>query len=119
VVERTKTVYKDWIVIHRNIPRTERFGIGLRVDNLFLDLLELLRKATYAQPPYKVELLFEALNKTDALRFFLQVMWEARLFQNGKFISLGNQIEDIGKMIGGWRKGLLTKTSGTKSEERK
>lgn len=91
------------------MPRTERFGIGLKVDTLFLDLLELLRKATYAPTQQKIAILEDCLNKTDSLRFFIQIMWETRLMANTQFASLGNEIENIGKMIGGWRKGLLTK----------
>ncbi len=91
------------------MPRTERFGIGLKVDILFLDLLELLRKATYTPTQQKIAILEDCLNKTDSLRFFIQIMWETRLMTNTQFASLGNEIENIGKMIGGWRKGLLTK----------
>lgn len=119
VVEKAKAGYKDWIIIHRNIPRTERFGIGLKVDNLFLDLLELLRKATYATVPQKVPILEEGLSKTDSLRFFIQIMWETKLISNPQFTSLGSDIENIGKMIGGWRKGLLTKTPANQTGERK
>jgi hypothetical protein len=109
VVEKVKSGYKNWIPIHRNMPRTERFGIGLKVDILFLDLLELLRKATYTPTQQKIAILEDCLNKTDSLRFFIQIMWETRLMTNTQFASLGNEIENIGKMIGGWRKGLLTK----------
>ncbi len=106
-------------MIHRNLPRTERFGVGLRVDVLFLDLLELLRKATYSPVPQKINLLEECLGKTDSLRFFIQLMWETRLIPNDQFTVLGNEIENIGKMIGGWKKGMVTKTPTTTIGERK
>ena len=92
------------------MPRTERFGIGLRIDTLFLDLLELLRKATYANITHKIPLLEDALLKTDSLRFFLQISWETKILPNDQFVNLGKEIEEIGKMTGGWKKGLLTKT---------
>ena len=34
-----------------------------------------------------------------------------------QFTTLGKDVESIGKMIGGWRKGLLTKTSGIPEEK--
>ncbi len=59
------------------------------------------------------------LVKTDNIRFFLQIMWEAKILSNQQFTTLGNDIENIGKMIGGWRKGLLIKTPAKKAGERK
>ena len=100
------------------MPRTERFGIGTKIDILFLDLLELLRRATYAPLPKKIETLEACLNKTDSLRFFTQIAWETHLIPNAQFTSLGDDIEAIGKMVGGWRKGLLNKTSTARVEER-
>jgi len=73
----------------------------------------------YAGLSQKASVLEEALGKTDSLRFFIQIMWETKLIANTQFTSLGTEIETIGKMIGGWRKGLLTKTPATKAGERK
>ncbi|MGI0134737.1 MAG: four helix bundle protein [Candidatus Micrarchaeaceae archaeon] len=110
MVERTKDVYRAWLPIHRDMARTERFGIGTRIDSLFLDLLDLLRKTTYANGEGKIGYLSEAIVKTDALRFFLQLAWEAKIVPNKQYIALAAEIEEVGRMIGGWKKGLLTKT---------
>lgn len=75
-MEKSKATYRDWVIMHRNIPRTEHFGIGMKVDALFLDLLELLRKATYASISQKAAILEECMGKTDSLRFFIQIIWE-------------------------------------------
>ena len=109
VLEKAKTVYKKWIETHRNLPRTQRFGIGSKTDFLFLELLELLRKAMYAPMQIRIELLQEASGKVDSIRFFFQLLWEAQLVPNNQYISLGSEIENLGKMIGGWKKGLVSK----------
>lgn len=114
-----KGAYKAWIPIHRNMARTERFGIGTRIDILFLDLLELLRKAAYAGHADKIPLLSEALLKTDALRFFLQLAWELSLIATDRYVPLGQEIEEIGRMAGGWKKGLVMKTPPKTGGERK
>lgn len=105
--------------MHRNIERTVRFGLGTKIDVLFLDLLELLRKATYTPINRKLTLLEDASNKIDSLRFFFQLLWEAHLVSNKQYISFGAEIENVGKIIGGWKKGLISKTSAIKAEERK
>lgn len=118
VLEKTKTAYNEWIIIHRNMPRTERFGIGSKIDFLFLESLEIIRKAAFSEINQKIGLLEVVLDKIDSLRFFIQIAWEAHLIPNNQFISLGGNIENIGKMLGGWRKGLIIKTSAIKTEER-
>lgn len=105
--------------MHRNIERIARFGIGTKVDILFLDLLELLRKATYTPINKKLVLLEATSDKIDSLRFFFQLLWETKLVSNKQYISLGAEIEGIGKIIGGWKKGIISKTSAIKAEERK
>lgn len=110
MLERAKTTYKLWLVVHRKMARSERFGIGDRIDSLWLDLLDALRKATYATPTEKIASLDEALRRVDAVRFFLQVAWESKLMSQSHFISLGKDIEEIGRMVGGWKKGILAKT---------
>lgn len=112
-------MYKKWVEIHRNIERTVKFGLGAKIDNLFIELLELLRKSVYTPANKKIVLLEEASNKIDSSRFFLQLLWEMRLVSNKQYILLETDIQDLGKIVGGWKKGLLSKTSAFVAEERK
>ena len=91
------------------MARSERFGIGDRIDVLWLDLLDSLRKAAYAPINQKLSALEEAIRAVDVVRFFIQVAWESELMAQSHFISLGKDVEEIGRMVGGWKKGLLTK----------
>lgn len=100
------------------MPRTERFGIGTRLDSTFLEVLEALRRATYIKKEEKIPFLEYAINKTDSLQFFLQLAWEIKLIPNEKYIQLAKEIEEIGRMVGGWRKGIQKKTSAYTTEER-
>lgn len=100
------------------MPRLERFGLGNLIEESFLKLLDTLRKATYANINNKISLLEIATDKVDALRFFTQMTWETRIISNNNFAGLGEKIEEIGRMIGGWRKGLLAKTSASNAEEK-
>lgn len=92
------------------MARSERFGIGDRIDTLWLDLLESLRRAVYAPISEKIPRLDEAIRNADAIRFFLQIAWESKLMAQVHFIALGKDIEETGRMLGGWKKGVLAKT---------
>ena len=109
VIERTKAAYKIWLIVHRKMARSERFGIGDRIDKLWLELLDSLRKAAFAPLDKKVLALDAVIRVIDAVRFFIQIAWESGLMAESHFISLGKDIEEIGRMVGGWRKGILEK----------
>jgi len=117
VIEHLKNAYKQWIAIERNLPKCERFGLGQRIDLLFTDLLDVLQRASFSPIESKISLLSDSLVKIDSLRFFIQLCWELKLIPSKQFTTLGKDVESIGKMIGGWRKGLLTKTSGIPEEK--
>ena len=92
------------------MARDERFGIGAKIDVLLLDLLETLRKASFVETAGKPGMLSTALGMADSLRFFLQIAWESKLIPNKQYEELAGGVEEIGRMTGGWRKGLLSKT---------
>ncbi len=92
------------------MPKTERVGIGQKVDIAFLSTLELTFRASYLPPAEKVILLGKAISQLDVLKFFLQLAWEAKNVSNGRFAELISLLEEVGRMLGGWRKGLLNKT---------
>jgi hypothetical protein len=110
VIEHAKKVYIRWLPIRRNIARDERFGIGKRIDELLILTLEHLREAAYAGGNAKIALLGQAIRHIDLLRFFLQLAWEGKVIEQKHYIVLATEIESLGKMVGGWRKGLLAKT---------
>ncbi len=40
VLQKEKTLYKDWILVCRNFPKVERLGIGNKIEQTFLEVLE-------------------------------------------------------------------------------
>jgi hypothetical protein len=47
----------------------------------------------------------------DILKLFLQIAWENKLIPSEKYIELSTKLQEIGRMLGGWKKGLLSKTN--------
>ena len=117
VLEQVKDTYKRWIPIQRSMPKGERFGLGQKIDFLFIALLETLHRAAYSPANSKAAFLTEASLTIDSLRFFLQLAWELKLIPSKQFTLIGQEIESIGKMTDGWRKGFLPKTPAEAGEK--
>ncbi len=109
VLVKEKEVYKYWVTLHRDFPKVERFGIGQKIEQSFLDLLELTFTSVYLAPEQKIVLLGRTIAKMDNLKFFMQLAWEAKLIPTDKFAKISLDLEEIGRMLGGWRKGLQEK----------
>lgn len=67
----------------------------------------------YMTPEQKVIVLGKVISKLDTLKFFMQLAWESKLIPQVKYIELSQKLEEIGKMLGGWRKGLQSPSEQT------
>ena len=97
-------------MLHRNFPRVERFGLGRRIEQLFLDVFELGCISSFSAVEQKIVTLSQVISKIDVLKFFLQLAWESKLIHTEPYAELLEKIEEIGRMFGGWRRGLKSKT---------
>ncbi len=118
VIEHVLAVYKQWYQYRDHFPKKARYSLGDKIDTLFIEILELLFVASYQNPEAKLPTLETAIKKTDILKFFLRIAWEIRALDDKKYLSLSEKTQELGRMIGGWRKGLLTKTPPAWRRER-
>ena len=106
VILKEKEAYQFWLAIARNLPRVERLGLGQKIESTFLGVLEFTFSSVYLPPESKVITLGRTISKLDVLKFFCQLTWESRLIPTDKYTELSLKLEEIGRMLGGWRKGL-------------
>lgn len=92
------------------MPKTARHTTGSRIENHFLDLLEFIYTAYYSTPEKKNEYLILSIHKTDLLKFLLQIAWENKLIKQTHYGLLSDKLYEIGKMFGGWKNNVATKT---------
>lgn len=105
-----KETYRFWLTFYRDFPKVERYGIGNKIEQAFLDLLELTFCLSYLSPEHKIPMLNKAITRLDVVKFFAQLVWEDKLISNEKYADFIGRLEEIGRQLGGWKKGLQTKT---------
>jgi hypothetical protein len=103
-------VYKVWDEFRNHFPKKSRNTLGAKIDSLFIDTIELLFVASYLSKEQKLPYVQRAGDKLNLLKLFLQIAWEFKTIDNNKYITLSRHLDEIGKMIGGWIKGLQNKT---------
>ena len=112
VVEHTLKVYKIWYGYRDNFPKKARYTLGDKIDSRFLSVLELVSIASYQNKEEKIPTLTRAIMGVDVLKFLLRVAWELHILDDKKYTGLSDGIQEIGRQIGGWKKGLQKKTPG-------
>jgi hypothetical protein len=92
-------------------------GVGQKTDQAFLTVLEYTFIAAYLPPDQKVTVLSRTVSKLDVLKFFLQLAWENKLVPTEQYADLSAKLEEIGRMLGGWKKGLEAKLPPRRQEK--
>lgn len=114
VVLKLKDTYGIWQMYLTHFPKANRFTIGTKIDTLFLEAIESAFLASYTHSSAKMDLLSTSISKIDLVKLLLQLSWEIKALDNKKYIHISERFNEIGKMLGGWKKQLLTKTPDQK-----
>jgi hypothetical protein len=64
--------------------------------------METIASATFLPRDEKVPYVRVAVRKTDTLKVLLLVLWETKSLDTKKYGALSEQIDEIGRMLGGW-----------------
>jgi hypothetical protein len=110
VLVKTKEAYSLWFKILADFPKIYRYSLGGKIENYFLSLLENTFITAYLSGDRKAAQLSIAILKLDNLKFFLQLAWENKCLSSIKYSALSENLDEVGRMLGGWKKGLEMKT---------
>lgn len=92
-----------WVSIVTHISKNSRYTIGLRIENKFLDLLELSYIAYFTKKEEKLEKILECILILDTLKFLISVAWEAKIISHNQYEELALKLGEVGRMLGGWK----------------
>jgi hypothetical protein len=111
VLAKAKNSYKLWHEILYNFPKVPRYTVGGKIDAQFLVMLEYIFRASMTSDKEKKLAYLEAsIRSLDLIKFFLQIAWENKHIDTKKYMALSEPLEETGRMLGGWRKGMQSKT---------
>lgn len=109
VIDRTFELIK-WYSAHvAKFPRNHRYSLGQRIEVLLYDVLERLVEAQYSETTSKAPALAAVNFKLEVLRFLTRLAHEMALLPHKSHEHASREVNDIGKMVGGWIKHLRTR----------
>ncbi|MBU1092778.1 four helix bundle protein [Patescibacteria group bacterium] len=111
VLQKIKSAYLLWYGYYQTLPKTQRYSLGQRIDTLFVEIIEAVATASFLRREEKLPYVRRAIQKLDALKILLMVLWETKTLDNKKYATLSSPLDEIGRMLGGWNGQLVKQNS--------
>lgn len=84
------------------MPRAHRYTLGDRIYSQSLDLVTTLTQASFSRD--KSRALEGASDRVNSLRILLRLAQDIRLLSFDSYTYATALLDEIGRMVGGWRK---------------
>ena len=92
--------YKNLTQVITSFPKTKRYTLGQKLDQVSLDIFELL--SSVPQAPNKAVVLGIISTKLDLLKILLRLSKDTQALTNTRYLELQSNLQEVGKMLGGW-----------------
>lgn len=113
IFKKNYELYKSLNTIRASVPKQDRYVVWQRVENTSLDITELLLHATALYKIEKLPILDQASVKLNLLRVLIRLSHDTKAIDGKKYTTIQQQIDEIGRMLGGWIKSI--KAEGTQN----
>lgn len=104
VIDRAYELVK-WFLGHlAKFPRSYRYSLGQRIENRLYGILEGLIQAKYGGADMKPRLLAAVNLDLEVMRLLSRLAQELAILPNQSHAYAVREMNEIGKMVGGWLK---------------
>ena len=104
IFKKTYELYKEFYGFRNTVSKQDRYTIWQRCEDLILEILEYILDASQLSKIEKLPVLQKASTKLNLLRVFLRLCKDTKVLDSKKYIRLEQNVDEIGRMLGGWIK---------------
>lgn len=108
LILKTYDLYKTFYAYLLLFPKKDKHTLGARCDVYLLNLLELLIAASNTTKDRKLPLIQQANIKLDTIKILIRLAKDVKAIDEKKYIILQSNVQEIGRMLGGWQRTLST-----------
>ncbi len=106
ITKKILAPYKRWQIEQKHIPKMNRYSLGVKIDTLFVLLIELIQYAQYSDK--KIPYLNKIIVEVNVLKNLLLTLYEIQGISEKAYVEMSAEIEEVGKMVYVWNKRLGT-----------
>lgn len=108
LLQKIYDFYKLFYGYLDHFPKKSREVLIAKIEQTILELLQIIAQISFAKPVDKYQGLANASTKADLLKVLFRLCFELKIIDQKKYIQLEQDINEIGRMIGGWLRSLKT-----------
>ena len=98
--------YKLIYVTEKQIPKRDRFGIFMRIENTCLVLFENIISAAISQKQDKIQFVKNSQKQIEIIKRLIRITYELGIIKDKNYFKISEEAVEISKMINGWIKYL-------------
>lgn len=104
IFQKSYDLYKSFYGCRDHVAKQDRHTVWQRCENLVLDLLQSIILASQQDKTEKAATLEHASVQLNMLRILLRLTKDLKIIDPKKYLMLEEQIDEVGRMLGGWLK---------------
>jgi len=108
IFKKTYELYKTVYSYRASVSKQDRYTLWQRCETILLDILEGMLMASQMSKAEKFPTLIGVSTKLKLLRVFIRLNKDVKAIDMKKYLVLQQDIDEIGKMLGGWIKSTKT-----------
>lgn len=106
IFRKVYELYKEFYLCVRNFPRHDKFSLGQKCELTIAEIIENILQASQQIRNDKLSHLDKASVKLNIFRIYIRLAEEIHALDNKKYLILQERIDEIGRMLGGWRRSI-------------
>ena len=106
IFKKSYDLYKTLHEYHRLIPKKDRFTTFERAENVLLDIISGIFRASGQSKKEKVPTLEQVSVGLNLFRVLVRLMKDTKALDNKKYTTVQGEVDEIGRMLGGWIRSL-------------
>lgn len=107
IFKKSYDLYKEFYICLKTFPKQDRYSLGQKSETVLTEILECLLTATGLPKAEKLPYLDKASGKLNLLRIYMRLAKDIKVMDNKKYIFFQDSVDEIGRMLGGWKKQTL------------
>ncbi len=104
IFKKSYDLYLQMYEFRKNVPKQDRHALWARIEKANLDVIESILRANVLYKEEKIEVLRNTSTDLNMLRVYVRLAKDVKLIDLKKYSLLQQDIDEIGRMLGGWIK---------------
>jgi len=102
IFKKSYDLYKEFYNLRLSVPKQDRYTLWQKCETILIEIIEGILFASQQSKQEKLPTLENTSVKLNFLRVCIRLMQDIRAISNKKYILIEADLDEIGRMLGGW-----------------